>query len=57
MDPNAEELLLAAIGIAEAAPAKRSQSTYAALVPWSRIERLRAALDAAGIEWHWTGDT
>lgn len=50
-DPVFGELLDAAIAVAAAAPNNPHQHVFAAKVPWTRIQRLRAALDAAGIEW------
>lgn len=45
------ELVDAVIAVADFPPAKGGTNVYAAKVPWHRIQRLRAALDAAGIEW------
>lgn len=45
------ELFDAVISVAAAAPMKKGATVFAAQIPWSRIERLRNALDAAGIEW------
>ena len=44
-------VLVAAVAIARSAPAKRAEYVHAALIPWSKVENLRAALDLAGIEW------
>lgn len=46
-----EEILNAAVMVAEAAPPSPGQYVFAAKIPWNRIKRLRAALDAAGIPW------
>ncbi len=46
-----EELLDAVIAVAAAPPAKPGQHVFAALVPWVKIQRLRAALDQAEIKW------
>lgn len=46
------DLWVAALEIAHAVPLTRNASTtFAAKVPWSRIDKLRAALDAVGIDW------
>jgi len=45
------ELLDAAIAVAAYPPAKAHPNRHACQVAWSRIDRLRAAFDAAGIEW------
>ncbi len=45
------ELAAAAARVASSAPARPHPNTHAAKVAWSRIERLREALDGAGIEW------
>jgi hypothetical protein len=44
-------LIAAAIQVAADAPARRGTYVSSALVPWSDIELLRDALDAAGIDW------
>lgn len=38
------EVFASALDVAEAPPARRHTNSFAALVPWTRIERLRAAL-------------
>lgn len=46
------ELLDAVIAVAAAPPLRHDPTvTFSTKVPWARIERLREALDAAGIEW------
>lgn len=50
-DPIYGELMDAAIAVAAFPPAKPHAGRYACQVPWARIQRLRAAFDAAGIEW------
>jgi hypothetical protein len=47
----AGRVLDAAIAIARAAPARRGQYVSHAKIYWPRIEELRAALDALGIDW------
>lgn len=45
------DLWLAAIDIAHAAPLKQHATAARAGIPWVRIDRLRAALDALGVPW------
>jgi hypothetical protein len=45
------ELFDAVISVAAAPPATGGRYVVAAKVPWTRITRLRAALDALHIEW------
>jgi hypothetical protein len=45
------ELWLCAIEVAAYPPAKRGTNVYAAHVPWDAIDRLRAALEAVGVDW------
>jgi hypothetical protein len=45
------ELLDAVIAVAAYPPLTHGPTTSMALVYWPTIERLRAALDAMGIEW------
>jgi hypothetical protein len=45
------ELWDAILDVASASPLKRHPTTFATAVPWTRIERLRAALDAVRVEW------
>jgi hypothetical protein len=47
----AGEVLDAAISVAQAAPKKQGTNVFATAIPWTRIHRLRLALDAMGIEW------
>lgn len=44
-------VLITAIIIARAAPAKRAASAHKAGIPWHLITQLRRDLDAAGIDW------
>ena len=50
-DARYQELFDAVIAVADAPPDKPGTHVFAVLVPWTRIQRLRAALDAAGIDW------
>ena len=50
-DPAYGELFDAVIAVAAAPPDKPKINRHSCYVPWSRILRLRAALDAAGIDW------
>jgi hypothetical protein len=45
------ELWLAAIEVAIHAPLDRGVSTGSAQIYWPKIDRLRDALDAVGIDW------
>lgn len=45
------DLWVAAIDVATSPPLKGGQAAYSAQVPWSEILRLRAALEAVGIDW------
>lgn len=45
------ELWLCATDIAIAAPWKGGTYVYAAQIPWEDIKRLRAALEAVGVDW------
>jgi hypothetical protein len=45
------ELIHAALAVAIAPPLHHGDTTFAAKVPWNRIETLRNALLAAGIDW------
>jgi pyruvate-formate lyase-activating enzyme len=54
MNLSSDELravVVTAAFAAAAPPLKRGAYVHAAQVPWSRIEALRDALDAAGIDW------
>ncbi len=51
MSGPAARVLDAAVGVAQAAPAKPGRYVFAAQIPWTRIHELREALDALGIEW------
>jgi len=46
-----QNVLRAAACIAGSAPKKAGSYVGSALIPWTYIRDLRAALDAAGIEW------
>lgn len=49
------DLWVAAIEIAIYPPLRHDdRTTWAAKVPWNRIEELRAALDKVGIDWRAT---
>lgn len=50
-DDRFAELFDAVVAVAAAPPRTHSATTFAAQVPWVRIDRLRAALDACDIEW------
>lgn len=50
-DETWAELVDAVTGVASAPPAEPGANVFAAKVPWTRIQRLRAALDAVEIEW------
>lgn len=58
---NYEEMIAAAVAIASYPPKRGHLHRFAAYVPWTRIYRLRAALDVCGIDWresrHGTGPT
>jgi hypothetical protein len=45
------ELVHAALSVAVAPPLKKGQYVYNAQVPWTRIDRLRRALSAIGVDW------
>jgi hypothetical protein len=45
------ELWLCATDVAIAAPWKHGKYVHSAQVPWDDIERLRAALEAVGVDW------
>lgn len=45
------DLWIAAIDVATAPPVKKGTTSFAASVPWTRIEALRDALEAVGIDW------
>lgn len=45
------ELIAAACSVAAAVPNKPGQYVFAAKVPWTRIDRLREALEDAGYPW------
>lgn len=45
------EIVSAALSVAAAPPVNRGDQVFAAKVPWSRIDRLRKALDDAHIDW------
>jgi hypothetical protein len=46
------DLWVAAIEIAMDAPERHGSTTTHALIYWPKVEALRAALDALGIDWH-----
>jgi hypothetical protein len=50
-DEILEELLRAAVSVAAAPPIRAGSNVHSAQVPWSRIRRLRAALEAADFDW------
>jgi hypothetical protein len=50
-DDEYKELFDAVIAVASAPPQAPGANVYAAKVPWSRIQRLRDALDACGVVW------
>jgi hypothetical protein len=45
------KLWIEAIEVALAAPMHQNENAYAAKIPWSRIHKLRAALEGVGIDW------
>lgn len=45
------ELWCCAIDVVHAVPLKRGQHVFAASVPWDVIDRLRAAVEAVGVDW------
>jgi hypothetical protein len=45
------ELLDAAIDVARDAPMRHGPTTSHALIYWPKVERLRAAIEAMGLEW------
>ena len=45
------DLWVAAVEVAMSAPLRHGPTTSYAKVYWPRIEQLRAALDAVGIDW------
>jgi hypothetical protein len=45
------ELWMAAVSVAVSAPLTHGPSTTYALVYWPRMDALRAALDAVGVDW------
>jgi hypothetical protein len=51
MSTPAERLLDAAVAIARNAPAGHGATVSHTLVYWPRVEELRDALDAMGVEW------
>jgi hypothetical protein len=46
------DLWVAAIEVAMDAPERHSATTTHALIYWPKVEQLRAALEAVGIDWH-----
>lgn len=48
--PEERRVVVAAIEVA-IAPHAKARHTFAAKVSWTRIEELRAALEAVGIDW------
>ena len=44
-------LWIAAIEVATAPPVKQNETAFAAKVPWTRIDKLRRALEDADIDW------
>lgn len=48
------ELWLCAIDVAHAAPLKQGANVFMAQVPWDTIDKLRAAIEAVGIDWKGT---
>jgi len=46
------DLWVAAIEVAMDAPERHGPTTSSALIYWPKIEALRAALEAVGIDWH-----
>lgn len=52
-DAQRQAVLSAATQVASYPPEGAGKNTYACLVPWTRMQALRDALDNAGIEWTW----
>jgi hypothetical protein len=50
-DDQMQEIIAVAVLIAGGAPKRQHATSYAAQVPWSRVNLLRNALDDAGIHW------
>lgn len=46
-----QAVLRAALELAADAPARQAAHTYTATVPWVDVNRLRDALEAAGVDW------
>lgn len=45
------EVFDAAYAVAAAAPVKQGDKVFATQIPWSKINRLREALDAVSADW------
>lgn len=42
---------VAALDVATSPPLRHAETTSSAQVPWAEIDRLRAAIEAAGLDW------